>query len=140
MSDIGDRVPRVRTVSTPIEERRTEVADAAEALREQMDVLLDRAAERILKTPAAGTASWHAMWQNRDSSEGQAHLRRHLLMRISVAGYLGLDTARDVRAALAAGATRKDVTAAAAAQKRSLPRRSRRARRCDGLQLQLFDG
>jgi hypothetical protein len=80
---------------------RTEVSDA---LREQIDVLLDRAAERILKTPTAGTAYWHAMWQNRGSSDGQMHLRRHLLIRIAVAGHLGLDAAHDVRAALAAGA------------------------------------
>lgn len=80
----------MRTMS--IDLRRLEVAEAAEALREQMDILLDRAAERILKTPVAGSAAWHTMWRNRDSFDGQAQLRRHLLIRISVAQHLGLDT------------------------------------------------
>ena len=122
-----------------IEERRPAVAEAAEALREQVDVLLDRAAERVLKTPAAGSASWHALWQNRDTVDGQAQLRRHLLIRISVAQHLGLDTTSDVRAALAAGATRNDAAVAAAFSNRSSNRRSRQPGRIDDLQLPLFD-
>lgn len=110
----------------PIEvlRNRTEVSDAAEILREQIDALLDRAAERILKTPTAGTAYWHAMWQNRGSSDGRVHLRRHLLTRIAVAGHLGLDAAHDIQAALAAGASHEDVRVAAATSKRSSLRRS----------------
>ena len=121
-----------------IEERQPEVAEAAEALREQVDVLLDRAAERVLKTPVAGSTAWHALWRNRDTVDGQAQLRRHLLIRISVAQHLGLDTASDVRAALAAGATRNDTAVAAAASNRT-SRRSRRPSRLDDLQLPLFD-
>lgn len=130
----------MRTMPMPIEERRSAVTEAAEALREQVDVLLDRAAERILKTPAAGSASWHALWRNRDSPDGQTQLRRHLLTRISVGEHLGLDTTRDVRAALAAGATTKDVTAATAVSNRLPSTRSHRSSRVDDLQLQLFDG
>ena len=122
-----------------IEERRPEVAEAAEALREQLDVLLDRAAERILKTPAAGSARWHALWRNRDSPDGHAQLRRHLLIRIAVAQYLGLDTTNDIQAALAAGATRVDAAAAAAVSNRSSTRRSRQPSRFNDRQLQLFE-
>lgn len=122
--------------TTSIEERQPQVAEAAEALREQVDVLLDRAAERVLKTPVAGSASWHALWRNRDSADGQAQLRCHLLIRISVAQHLGLDTTSDVRAALAAGATRKDAAAAVALSRRPPTTRSRRF---DDLQLALFD-
>ena len=122
-----------------IGEHRPAVMEAADALRVQVDVLLDRAAERILKTPVAGSASWHERWRNRDSVDGQAQRRRHLLIRISVAQHLGLDTTNDVRAALAAGATRKDAAAAAAVSNRSSTGRSRRPRRIDDLQLLLFD-
>ena len=122
-----------------IDERRPEVVEAAEALREQLDVLLDRAADRILKTPAPGSARWHAMWQSRDSPDGQTQLRRRLLIRISVAKYLGLDTTNDVRAAVAAGATLMDAASAAAVSNRSSARRSHRSSRLDDLQLQLFD-
>ena len=125
--------------TTSIEERRPEVAEAAQALREQVDTLLDRVAERILKTPAAGSAPWHTMWRNRDSPAGEAQLRQHLLIRISVAQHLGLDTTNDVRAALAAGATCMDAAAAAAISNRPSTRRSHRPSRFDDLQLQLFD-
>lgn len=115
------------------------VAEAVEAFREQVDVLLDRVADRIINTPAAGSASWHATWRNRGSEDGRIRLRQHLLARIAVAHHLGLDTAPDVLAALAAGATIDDIHTQAIPWRRPNDRVRRPRRIAAVSQLQLFD-
>jgi len=100
------------------------VADAAEALRAQIDVLLDRSADRLLCAPPAGTIAWHAAWQIRDSATGRARAQAHRIARIAVAQRLGLDIRTDVNAARAAGATTREIEAALAADiGRRWPRR-----------------
>lgn len=91
---------------------RAAVEDAAEALRTQIDLFLDRAADRVLNTPVAGTSAWRVMWQTRDSGAGQARAQAHRIARILVAHRAGLDTRAELMAARATGIMNTDIYAA----------------------------
>jgi hypothetical protein len=105
------RRPSVQCPSvTPTQDfDRVAVEDAAEALRVQIDLFLDRAADRLLNTPVAGTSGWHAMWQTRDSIAGRTRAHAHCIARILVAQRAGLDTRAEIAAARAAGVANPDI-------------------------------
>ena len=109
---LSDLPTTVRNMSHAASFDPTAVNDAAEALRTQVDLLLDRAADRLLNMPTAGTSAWHAAWQSRDSTVGLGRARTHRIARIAVASRAGFDVRDDVRAARAGGATTSDIDAA----------------------------
>ena len=102
----------------------TAVKDAAEALRTQIDLCLDRAADRVLNTPVAGTYAWHVMWHTRDSGAGHIHAQAHRIARILVAHCAGLDTRAEIVAARAAGIANPDIYATVGRPRTGRHRRS----------------
>jgi hypothetical protein len=110
------------------------VADAADSLRVQIDLLLDRSAQRVLNSPAAGSSAWHAAWRDRESPAGRQHAREHLLARIAIASHLGLGVQEDVRAARIAGVLEGEITIALAGRR---PRSARRSARNSTIEDQL---
>lgn len=53
-----------------------------------MDMMLDRRASSVQRTPAPGSAQWRSGWDNRDNrdtSDGRALVRQHLLIKIAIA-------------------------------------------------------
>ena len=85
------------------------VEDAAEALRAHIDLFLDRAADRLLNTPVAGTSAWHVLWQARESVTGRTRAQAHRIARILVAHRAGIDTRAEIAAARAAGVENPDI-------------------------------
>ena len=68
------------------------ISDAAESLIVQIDLLLDRAAGRLLNTPTPGSDSWRTQWNSRDGEDGRARADRHLHARTAIAQAAGLAT------------------------------------------------
>lgn len=66
------------------------ISDVAEALIVQIDLLLDRAAGRLLNTPPPGSDSWRTQWNSRDGEDGRARADRHLRARTAIAQAVGL--------------------------------------------------
>ena len=94
------------------------VEDAADLIREKLDVLLDRAVDKILGSPQPGSVAWRAAWRDRDTAAGRAAEHRRLLTRIAVAQRAGIDPAPYRVTALAAGVPQHELS-----RSRRTPRR-----------------
>lgn len=75
------------------------ITDASELLRQKVDVLLERLADRVMSCPAPGSKAWYAHWRASADSP-----KDRLLVRIAIAHHAQFDFAEDIVRARAAGA------------------------------------
>lgn len=101
------------------------ITDAAQVLREKIDVLLDRLTDVVLGSPTPGTAQWRNLVQGPGDLTRMARGARRADVRALIAAHAGV--------ADSAGAPQRHPPASAV----SVPRR-RRGRGADPAQLSIF--
>lgn len=79
------------------------ITEAAEAVAEKIDVLLERATDTVLGAPQPGSEAWRTAWAARDSDAGRAELAHRTRVKIEIARAAGLDPRPEVERAQRAG-------------------------------------
>ncbi|MDH6681024.1 hypothetical protein M2284_005267 [Rhodococcus sp. LBL1] len=85
------------------------ITEAAEAVAEKIDVLLERATDHLLGAPQPGSEAWRQQWDSRDTEACRAELAHRTRVRIAIARATGVDPlpepGRAGRAGILAGET-----------------------------------
>ncbi|MBU4616217.1 hypothetical protein IM877_15995 [Rhodococcus sp. GG48] len=97
------------------------IAEAAEAVAEKIDVLLERATDTVLGAPRPGSDAWQQALAARDTDAGRADLAHRTRVKVAIARAAGMDPRPDPERAQRAGI----VTAESTVE----PRKSKRRRR-----------
>lgn len=79
------------------------IADAAELLTQNADVLLERLADKVMAAPAAGSPAWYAL-RSAAGAPPALTVKARLLVRIAIAHQAHFDLVEDIERARAAGA------------------------------------
>lgn len=72
------------------------IADAADAIAERIDLLLERATDAVIAAPNPGSPQWREAWETRGSEEGRAALERRMLVKIAIAQRAGIDPCHEI--------------------------------------------
>jgi len=79
------------------------IAEAAEAVAEKIDVLLERATDAVLGAPQPGSDAWQAAWAARDTDAGRAALAHRTRVKSAIAVAAGVDPRPELERARRAG-------------------------------------
>ncbi|NKT14607.1 hypothetical protein GS979_07175 [Rhodococcus hoagii] len=79
------------------------IAEAAEAVAEKIDVLLERATDAVLRVPAPGSQAWQQAWAARDTATGRAALAHRTRVKASIAAAAGVDPGPELERARRTG-------------------------------------
>jgi|SRR5882757_5912594 len=82
-----------------------EIRNAADKLRETIELSLGRLADEIAGRPEIGTAEWQAEIATRDTAEGRARLKQWHLIKLQIAREAGVDQTGDAMNGYLYGAT-----------------------------------
>ena len=102
------------------------IAEAAEAVAEKIDVLLERATDTVLGAPQPGSDAWQQAWAARDTAAGRAALAHRTRIKTAIAQAAGVDPRPELDRARRAGIVTDEPTAEAP------PERAKRRRRPGG--------
>ncbi|WJJ14427.1 hypothetical protein P9990_26825 (plasmid) [Prescottella equi] len=104
------------------------IAEAAEAVAEKIDVLLERATDTVLGAPRPGSDAWQQAWAARDTDTdtGRAALAHRTRIKAAIAQAAGVDPGPELERARRAGIVTDEPTAEAP------PVRAKRRRRPGG--------
>lgn len=72
------------------------IVEAADAVAEKVDILLDRAVDAVLGAPRAGSQRWHQDWRERESQSGHDALERRARVKITIAQLAGIDPRHEI--------------------------------------------
>ena len=97
------------------------IAEAAEAVAEKIDVLLERATDTVLGAPQPGSDAWQQAWAARDTAAGRAALAHRTRIKTAIAQAAGVDPRPELDRARRAGIVTDEPTAEAS--KKTKPRR-----------------
>ncbi|WP_430336206.1 hypothetical protein [Rhodococcus sp. ACT016] len=103
------------------------ITEAAEALAEKIDVLLERATDTVLGAPQPGSDAWQAAWAVRDTDAGRAEIAHRTRVKIAIARAAGVDPRPELERARRAG-----ILAEETAEPPEKPKRRRRPGCSDG--------
>ena len=98
------------------------IAEAAEAVAEKIDVLLERATDTVLGAPQPGSDAWQQAWAARDTAAGRAALAHRTRVKTAIAAAAGVDPRPELERAQCAGVLDGETAA-------ELPEKPRRRRR-----------
>ena len=79
------------------------IAEAAEAVAEKIDVLLERATDTVLGAPPPGSDAWQQAWAARDTDAGRAALAHRTRVKTAIAAAAGVDPRPELERARRAG-------------------------------------
>lgn len=79
------------------------IAEAAEAVAEKIDVLLERATDAVLGAPQPGSDAWQQAWAARDTDAGRAELAHRTRIKTAIAAAAGVDPRPELERARRAG-------------------------------------
>ncbi|WP_157662961.1 hypothetical protein [Prescottella equi] len=79
------------------------IAEAAEAVAEKIDVLLERATDAVLGAPRPGSDEWQQAWAARDTEAGRAELAHRTRVKVAIARAAGMDPRPELERAQRAG-------------------------------------
>ncbi|QCQ90939.1 hypothetical protein [Rhodococcus sp. SGAir0479] len=99
------------------------IAEAADAVAEKIDVLLERATDAVLGAPQPGSEAWRQAWAARETDAGHAARAHRARVKIAIAEAAGVDARPEVDRARRAGL----LTREPAAQAPEKPPRRRRS-------------
>ncbi|MCD7052168.1 hypothetical protein LRS58_15715 [Rhodococcus sp. BH2-1] len=100
------------------------ITEAAEAVAEKIDVLLERATDHVLGAPQPGSEAWRQQWDSRDTEAGRAALAHRARIKIAIARAAGVDPHHELDRARRAGVLPDEPASEPSAKP---PRRRRRA-------------
>ncbi|AQA23205.1 hypothetical protein BTZ20_2860 [Rhodococcus sp. MTM3W5.2] len=89
------------------------IADAADAVAEKIDVLLERAADAMMVAPNPGSPRWHQERETRGSAAGHGALEQRMLVEIAIAQRAGVDPRHEIDRARQAGVSSLRIATAA---------------------------
>ncbi|MGW9567008.1 hypothetical protein [Prescottella equi] len=102
------------------------IAEAAEAVAEKIDVLLERATDTVLGAPQPGSDAWQQVWAARDTDAGRAALAHRTRVKTAIAAAAGVDPRPELERARRAGIVTDEPTA------ETPPEKAKRRRRPGG--------
>ncbi|QDP08271.1 hypothetical protein [Prescottella equi] len=79
------------------------IAEAAEALAEKIDVLLERATDVVLGAPRPGSEAWRQAWAARNTAVGRAASAHRVQVKTLIAVAAGVDPRPELERARHAG-------------------------------------
>lgn len=79
------------------------IAEAADAVAEKIDVLLERATDTVLGAPRPGSPQWRRAWESRESEAGRVALEQRVWVKIAIAEAAGVDSRHELDRARRAG-------------------------------------
>ncbi|WP_430336194.1 hypothetical protein [Rhodococcus sp. ACT016] len=79
------------------------ITEAADAVAEKIDVLLERATDTVLGAPQPGSDAWQQAWAARDTDSGRAELAHRARVKIAIARAAGVDPRSEIERAGRAG-------------------------------------
>ncbi|WP_404316506.1 hypothetical protein [Prescottella equi] len=88
------------------------ISEAAEAVAEKIDVLLERATDTALGAPRPGSDAWQAAWALRDTDAGRAELAHRTQVKIAIARAAGVDSRPELERAQRTGILAGETTTA----------------------------
>lgn len=101
------------------------ITEAADAVAEKIDVLLERATDAVLGGPRPGSEQWRQAWDTRDTAAGRAALEHRTRVKIAIAEAAGVDPRHEIERARRAGLLAPPSRSAEVVES---PRRTRRRR------------
>ncbi|MFM1722889.1 hypothetical protein ABEU20_001449 [Rhodococcus sp. PAM 2766] len=99
------------------------IAEAAEAVAEKIDVLLERATDAVLGAPPPGSEAWQQAWVARDTDAGRTELAHRTRVKTAIAAAAGVDPRPELERARRAGI----LVGEAVAEPPGKPKRRRRS-------------
>ncbi|AVP71398.1 hypothetical protein [Prescottella equi] len=99
------------------------ITEAAEAVAEKIDVLLERATDAVLGAPQPGSEAWQQAWAARDTDAGRAELAHRTRIKAAIAEAAGVDPRPELERARRAGIVTAEPTAGTSPEKAKRRRR-----------------